>query len=169
MTKIHILINVSYEIASRSIYDISACREIVGMVKDPFWYYVSEILYVGDQPPHSILVKAHQMAVRAFEKKLSSMTDQDWQAFSKENFQEDFTRWAKGISDDEVIEFFIQSLQKKENWAWEVMRKRYIIPRIIRKVSERNRDDLVQEALIRIVKVMKKWHDFPSKKIVFIV
>lgn len=71
-----------------------------------------------------------------------------------------FTAWARSIADDTAAEALYRALRRDEDWALEVLRRRHL-PRQVERVPEADRDDVIQDIVVRLDSL--KGFQFPKK------
>lgn len=157
MPKQRVLIVMDQALVCEAARNASAREAVIAASREPYWLCILDRLDAGNEPGRRILEKVWEKALDRLGKALRDTPSSDWSKLPSRDFSERFTEWAKGIADDAATEYLIRALQRNEGWAWGVLRKRYVDPRVRNRVPSADEDDLVSEVILRLIPAVRNW------------
>lgn len=157
MAKQRVFIAVDRLLVCKAAESHLALEKVIAASREPSWLYILDRLYTGNESSRHVLEEVWKEALDHLRKALRGVPASSWSALPPGGFTEHFTVWARGIVDDFVTEYLIRALKEDADWAWEVLRKRYVAPRVISRVPPEDREDVIGEAILRLVRPIRNW------------
>jgi len=131
-------------------------------LEEPLWAFIVCRVYLGDGKTERLARRLWRRALDVLRREIRSHS---WEDFPEEGFDLLFTHWVKGIADDEVTGFLLDSVlgqnQEDRELTWEILIRREI-PEILKngglKFLPGWEEDIVMEVCARLLRGLPRWN-----------